>query len=118
MVDTPSGEQEVRKVLGDLGQLLEGHYGESMMPWAAMREAQKFVDKSLGSRFVYPSCRKTQGKYYKEAGGIVIEVVRPHIEISPYEFDQYSPEYVDHTIQNDGTLADLEKSVTVLINNL
>lgn len=117
-VDTPAGEQEVRKILGDLGNLLESHYGESMMPWAAMREAQKFVDKHLGARFVYPSCRKTQGKYYKEAGGLVIEVIRPGIEPSVYEFDQYDPTYIDHTIHNDGTLQDLEKSVAAFINNL
>ena len=111
--------EQVREGLGELGNWLEDRYGPYIMPIRAMQTAQeKHPDANF---YIYPSVRKEQGRAYKMAGGVVIEVARPGVGDSGNEFDCYDRKLVDITLTNDGTLDDLRalvKSLPLLLADL
>jgi hypothetical protein len=88
-----------RQLLGDLGNLLEGFYGEQFMPERGIAEARARADFGRVPFFVFASVRKTQGLTYRNEGGLMIEVVRPDTQIVN-NFDRYDPSYVTHTLIN------------------
>lgn len=85
-----------RQLLGDLGALLEQFYGEQFMPERALES----IAGQVAPAFVFPSCRKTQGITYNNAGGVVVEVVRPGFE-PINDFDFYDKSLVKYHIFND-----------------
>lgn len=113
-VDICGKSFQVRDLLGELGNMMEDTYGEFFMPEAAVREANKYGYPT----FSFGSVRKTQGHFYKQQGGIVIEVIRPGVPESPYDFDKYDQNIIDHQIHNDGSLEDLRNNVAVLFHNI
>jgi hypothetical protein len=112
----------VRKILGELGNAFEGMFGKNIMPWMAVNKLRN----DLGS-FSYGSVRRDQGAFYKQRGGVVIEIINPLAGPSTYEFDQYDRGIVDYRINNDAlargmtqteALADLEMKVVSLVEGL
>lgn len=94
-------EWENRDILGTLGVLIESKFGELAVPRAAIRAAG--VQHFHASAVSFGSVRKRQGLAYKEAGGLVIEVVSPLADPSLYQFDWYDKTIVDLRIFNNGT---------------
>jgi hypothetical protein len=102
----------VRQLLGDLGNLLEGFYGQQFMPERALAQVDDTVPL-----YVFPSCRKTQGLTYLKHGGIVVEITRPgHVPVN--DFDRYDQSLVTYRIVNDGDLAALQERVTQLFDRI
>lgn len=88
----------VRQLLGDLGNLLEGFYGEQFMPERAISQIEHNPRIPF---YIFSSVRKTQGLTYLKHGGIVVEVKRPGFE-PVHDFDHYDKSLVGYTIDNDG----------------
>lgn len=110
--DTIKGPQEVRWMLGELGNALEHHFGEGFMPYNAMRHAETLAGLNPEYRhFVFPSVRKSQPLFYKEKGALVIEVRRPGIGDSGNDFDKWDATHVDVVVHNDSTLEALDRAV-------
>ena len=114
----------LRQLLGDLGNLLEGFYGEQFMPERALDFVQKGAiptyqgfKRAWGGFYIFPSVRKTQGHTYRKHGGLVVEITRPGYA-PKHDFDQYDPSFVTHTIRNDKTLFDLECRVVDLFSDI
>lgn len=101
-----------RDILGTLGKQLEDMFGEHIMPFIATRNL------SLDRSFSFGSVRKTQGAFYKANDGVVIQVVRPGATPSVFEFDKFDESLIDHVIQNDGSIEDLEQKVKDLFARL
>ncbi|RWI35403.1 hypothetical protein [Mesorhizobium sp.] len=85
-----------RDILGTLGKQLEDMFGEQIMPFIATRGLDP------AKRYSFGSVRKTQGHFFKEAGGVVIQIMNPIAPPSPYAFDNFDYKAVDYTIHNDG----------------
>lgn len=104
-----------RQILGDYGKLLEGYFGEHIMPHMAIEKLKKTGDYFDQFNFSFGSVRKTQGHYFKSIGGVVLEIERDVPE-SPYDFDQYDKSIVDFTIDNNGSMDDLLSKVTEFLD--
>lgn len=101
--------ETVREGLGELGNYIEARYGEDIVPVRAMEIARQ---EHPNARFyIYPSVRKRQGRVYRRAGGIVIQVDRPGADDSGNVFDRWDQSNVDLIVRNDGSLADLRARV-------
>lgn len=97
-----------RDILGTLGNQLEDMFGEQIMPFIATRSTQP------GGLYSFGSVRKTQGHFFKQHGGIVIEVCNPLAGPSPFAFDKFDASAVDHKIYNDALFRGLEKEVALI----
>jgi len=103
---------QVRGILGEMGNRFEAMFGEHIIPFMV-------INTLIGEGpYSFGSVRKSQGWFYKKLGGIVLEVRRPGIPPSPYLFDKFDAAAVDHVIENDGTLDDLETAVATLVDTL
>jgi hypothetical protein len=110
----PGGERlEMRQFLGRMGNAIEAILGAGAIPAMALNSTKR----SKATAFCFGSVRRNQGAFYKRHGATVVEITRKGHECVN-EFDRYDALSVDHTITNDGTLADLEKSVTALFGPL
>lgn len=85
-----------RKLLGELGNVLEGMFGEHIMPFIATRNLYPNAFYSFGS------VRKTQGQFFRANGGVVIEIVNPLAPPSGNAFDEYDRSCISATVINDG----------------
>lgn len=82
-VSTDKGKDEIvhvrgvpetrRKVMQDVGRLMEETYGEDVLPRAAIGRISL---EKLDGCFVFPSVRMKQGWIYRQSGGLIIEVTR------------------------------------------
>lgn len=107
---------EVRELLGWLGTLMEERFGEGFLAEKALEQAQAMMARGEATRFSYGSVRRSQGAWYKDAGGAVIEIIDPRkLSTGGYEFDGYDRSLVDVVIENDGTLEDLEEKVVATV---
>lgn len=97
-----------RQLCGDLGNLLEGFYGEQFVPEQTLRRLRsgRHVTTATGTFFVFPSVRKTQGITYHDHGGVVVGVRRPGTAAES-DFDRYDASLVDLWLDNDGTMGTL-----------
>lgn len=93
---------QVRKILGDLGQKLEDMFGEEIMPFMAHQSIMDELCNGGDNTYIDPSCRKTQGHYWKRQGGLVIGINNPDAGPSIYAFDKFDESAVDYWILNDG----------------
>lgn len=89
---------EHRILLGEFGKVLEDLFGEHIMPFIATRNLYP------NARYSFGSVRKTQGHFFRQNGGIVIEIINPMAPPSGNAFDQYDTTAVDRTVINDGLL--------------
>jgi len=94
-----------RELLGELGKALEGMFGEHILPHIAHLHIKP------GARSCFGSVRKTQGHYFRNLGGLVIGVRRPGVGPSQYDFDQFDHSAVHVWLDNNGSIADLERAV-------
>ena len=101
-----------RDILGTLGKQLEAMFGEHIMPFIATQQCDPDGYYSFGS------VRKTQGHFYNQLGGVVIEVIRPGALPSGYDFDWYDQSAVKRSIINDGSLEDLRNEVIRTMESL
>ena len=115
VVKIGSREETVRQGLGELGNYLEARYGEEIMPLRAIELGREAAPEA--PLYIYPSVRKNQGKVYREAGGIIIEIQNPTVSPSANAFDVWNRDLVDLTFYNDPglhTLADLLQRISDL----
>jgi hypothetical protein len=110
-------EMEVRQFLGELGNALEAKFGEYILPFLAVNSAP-VLTAPAGEVFSFGSVRKYQGHFYKQQGGIIVEVRRKGVVWSGNAFDLYDRDAVDIVIQNDGTLEDLEAIVWTIFDEI
>lgn len=85
-----------RVVLGEFGDRLEAMFGDHILPFIATRR------HIAGQTWVFPSCRKTQGAFYRRQGGIVIQIDNPDVGPSGNNFDVWDENEVDFVVYNDG----------------
>lgn len=104
----------VRQALGYLGQCLEDFFGEDYIPDQTVRRIAELPDAPY---YVLPSVRKGQGHFYNLAGGRTYEVHRPGIAKSENPFDVWDKCAVHASIQNYGTLDDLEDAVSHMMHH-
>lgn len=98
------GQQwEHRKILGEYGKALEDLFGEHISPFIATRNLNKSRSYSFGS------VRKSQGHFYRQAGGWVIGVRNPQALPSGNDFDVFDETAVDFWIENDGPSLGMER---------
>lgn len=103
---------QVREILGEMGNRFEAMFGEHIIPFMV-------TNTLIGNGpYSFGSCRKSQGWFYKDQGGIVIEVRRPGIAPSPYAFDQFDEKAVDYVLLNDGAIEELPIKVARLVDEI
>lgn len=110
------GERDIwtnRQLLGKLARGLETEFGEFIVPFLTVKE---FCEPSMFNRFSFGSVRRNQGWFYKEHGGIVIEILRE--PPSGNDFDLYDQKAIDYTILNDGTFEELENKVVEVLKDI
>lgn len=89
-------EWVVREILGEIGNAFEDKFGGEVIPMMSHNAQPK------GTSAVFGSVRREQGRYWREHGALVLEIVNPLAGPSPYAFDLYNPAYAHYQIQNDG----------------
>ena len=97
-------EWTVREILGEIGNAFEEKFGGDIIPIMSYNALPK------GTYATFGSVRREQGKYWRDRGALVLEIVNPDVGPSPYEFDRYNPEYAHHQILNDGLHRGLSKN--------
>lgn len=111
-----------RELLGELGNRLESMLGEHIMPFIACNRLVASTEP-----VTFGSVRKTQGYFFRERGGIIIEVRNPLAGPSPFAFDKFDAAAVTHVLHNEGLVrftdmdaarADLRKSVHALVDSI
>jgi energy-coupling factor transporter ATP-binding protein EcfA2 len=94
---------QVREILGEIGNAFEDKFGGEVIPMMSHHARPK------GSYSVFGSVRREQGKYWRDRGALVIEIVNPLAPPSIYPFDAYNNAYCQARIQNDGLARGLSK---------
>jgi hypothetical protein len=87
---------QVREILGEIGNAFEEKFGGDIIPIMSHNARPK------GAYSVFGSVRREQGRYWREQGGLVIEIENPLAGPSKFEFDTYNPAYAHAKIKNDG----------------
>lgn len=94
--------RQVRKFLGELGVLAEIRYGEMFVPDRILTALEKRLGGFEGvPPMTFGSVRRSQGKVYKERGGVVVEILRPGFDTAPNPFDDYDHSLIDASVRND-----------------
>ncbi len=87
---------QVREILGEIGNAFEEKFGGDIIPIMSHNARPK------GSRAVFGSVRREQGRYWRDQGALVLEIVNPLAGPSKFEFDTYNNAYCHAQILNDG----------------
>lgn len=109
----PQDQWTNRQLLGKLARGLEIEFGPFVVPVLTIKE---FCEPSMFNRFSFGSVRRNQGWFYKERGGIVVEVLRE--APSGNDFDLYDRDAVDYTIANNGNLKELKEQVVEILEDI
>ena len=115
-VEVMGRPRTVRSLLGGVGNFLIAEHGTLFKPTAALRMARRWALESnrAGAIFSFGSVRLDEARAYRDAGGLVVEVVRPGCVAARPE-DDYDRSLVDLTLHNDGTLESLEAQVVAAL---
>ena len=123
MVEILGKSWQVRKILGELGNVLEAMFGKHIMGYMAVARCSG----TIGS-FSFGSVRRDQGKYYKAAGDAVVIGIRNPLALpTGNEFDTFDESTVDVWIENDALAKgmtpfegrkDLEKKIHQIVIDL
>lgn len=111
---------QVRDLLGEMGNYLERAHGPEIVAELAVLQAHRQFGKHLaaGHSVSFGSVRREQGAHYKALGdAMVLGVVRPGVQPSPFEFDVFNPDNVDLWLHNDGDLARLKRYVHEVVQH-
>lgn len=114
MVEINGRPWQVRDVLGEIGNAMEEKFGGDVIPLMAMQHYGLLGEISRGG-YSFGSVRREQGHFYRRHGGMVIEIARPGVEPSGFEFDRYDLNAVNATVWNDGSLQQLEDRLTYAV---
>lgn len=106
----------VRDILGEIGNAFEEKFGGDVIPLMAMNHYQMYKNIERGGHS-FGSVRRKQGHFYRRQGGMVIEITRPGVGPSEFEFDWYDPTAVNATVVNDGSLEQLEERLCAAIRD-
>lgn len=98
---------QVREILGEIGNAFEEKFGGEIIPMMSHNARPK------GAYSVFGSVRREQGRYWREKGALVIEIVNP-LAGPGYEFDRYNNAYCHHAILNDGLARGLSPDIARL----
>jgi energy-coupling factor transporter ATP-binding protein EcfA2 len=113
-------EWQVREILGEIGNAFEEKFGGDIIPIMSHNARPK------GAYSVFGSVRREQGLYWRNQGGLVLEIINPLAGPSKFEFDTYNNAYCHAQIQNDGlarglspqaAAADLAEKLTLAIRS-
>jgi hypothetical protein len=105
----PGGKvMTMREFLGQMGNAIEAILGPDAIPAMALEAIKRERGQFPG--FSFSSVRRKQGIYLKKHGAKVVEVVRKGVKVIN-EFDQYDRRCADITIENNGSVEDLEAAV-------
>lgn len=99
---------ENRKVLGEIGAKLEELFGEHFLPWAAERNLPHD-----GRSFSFGSVRRSQPWFYKNRGGVVIEVRNPLARPTGNIWDEFDPGATDLVIDNNALMKGLSHAAAL-----
>jgi hypothetical protein len=104
---------QTREILGEIGNAFEDKFGGDVIPMMShnIQDPRKF--------YVMSSVRREQGAYWARVGALVIEIDKPGLAESAFEFDCYNPDHVHLSIINDTMdREDLRSKLTAaLVNN-
>ena len=104
-----AGQQHTaRSILGEIGNAFEEKFGGDVIPYMTHRS----LDPT--KTYVMGSVRRMQGHYWGTQGALVIEIKRPDVDPSPYEFDEYDAAAVHVVVLNDGLARGLHRSEALL----
>lgn len=98
----------VREILGEIGNAFEEKFGGDIIPimsFNLMRENPSYVMGAV---------RRNQGLFWRNKGGMVIEIVNPLAPASIYEFDTYNKDVVHASILNDGLSRGLSPDLAMI----
>jgi hypothetical protein len=93
------GPVPVRRVLGELGLLLENRYGEYFVPDRTLASLDAAHPEGAPPSS-FGSVRRGQAVPYKRRGGVVIEIRRPDRPTPKEIFDEYDRSLVDVVVLN------------------
>lgn len=112
----PGGKRMVmREFLGEFGNAIEALLGPDAIPAMALNAVAR--ERGTFPGFSFGSVRRTQGCYLKKHGVKVVEVIRPGVKVVN-AFDKYDRKCVDITINNNGSVEDLEAAVKAQLGPL
>jgi len=101
-------DHTVRSILGEIGNAFEEKFGGDVIPYMTHRS----LDPT--KTYVMGSVRRIQGHYWGAQGALVIEIDRPDVDPSPYNFDHYDPAAVHVVVLNDGPARGLHHAESIL----
>ncbi|GAA4525625.1 hypothetical protein GCM10023174_10530 [Chelativorans composti] len=96
-------EWTVRQILGELGNVFEEKFGADIIPLMSLNT------RAPDERLVCSAVRREQGRFWREQGALVLEIINPLAGPSPYEFDYYNPAHCHAQVVNDGLARGLSK---------
>ncbi|OCP21922.1 MULTISPECIES: hypothetical protein [unclassified Ensifer] len=99
---------QVREILGEIGNAFEEKFGGDIIPIMSHNARPK------SAWSVFGSVRREQGKYWRDQGALVVEIVNPLAGPSKFEFDTFNNAYCHHQILNDGLARGLSPEVARL----
>ncbi|KAA5604412.1 hypothetical protein F1188_16255 [Roseospira marina] len=102
-VEVAGATMTVRQILGRLGKSLENELGEFILPWMATHRLPDDVAALIAS------ARRRNGAYYRQRGGIVIQIDNPLAGPSGNDFDLWDRTEVDFVVLNDGLAGGLSE---------
>lgn len=107
----------VRDVLGQIGNAMEEKFGADIVPLMTVNryglDRTDSVERPTSVSFA--SVRRRQGWFWRNRGALVIEVVRPGAVMGA-EFNAYDPAAAHCAVINDGTIDQLRKKVSAVVN--
>lgn len=90
-----------RKILGEYGKALESLFGPYTVPNWGLRMGLERCRSAGAAGVSFGSVRRDQGRVYRDAGGLVLEVKRPGVDVSENVWDAYELAHVSHTYNNN-----------------
>lgn len=110
----------VRKLLGELGKVLEAYHGADFIPDQAIKRCLRpYGGTTVASPIMsFGSVRRNQGRVYHRYGGVVVEVRRNGFDKAPNDFDEYDHSLVNVSITNPGPDAPIEALMNEIARKL
>jgi dephospho-CoA kinase len=106
----PYQRRTQREIMGEIGKTLEELFGaDYLLRRALHREA------TAGRKLVIDGLRRDQALFFD---GIVLEVVSDRVSGASYDFDEYNKTKIDYTLNNSGTISDLEAEIKKMMVDL